>query len=44
MINENNPNKYIYTNDDNYEYNEKINLLKQIVNQAAKLNIEVNKL
>jgi hypothetical protein len=41
IINENTTNRYVFTNDDNYEMNERIDVLKQIVDNAAKLNIEV---
>jgi hypothetical protein len=41
MINENASNRYLYTNDDNYELKERIEVLKQLVDNAAKLNLEV---
>jgi hypothetical protein len=41
MMQENTSNRYIFSNDDNYEYNERINLLRQIVDKAPKLNLEV---
>ncbi len=41
MINENTTNRYVFTNDDNYETNERINILKHVVDKAARLNLEV---
>jgi hypothetical protein len=41
IMQENTSNRNIFTNDDNYELNERINILKQLVNKAPKLNLEV---
>ncbi len=41
ILQENTSNRHILSNDDNYEYNERINLLRQIVDKAPKLNLEV---
>lgn len=38
---ENTYTRNIFTNEDNYETNERINILKQIINKAPKLNLEV---
>ena len=40
IIQENTTNRNIFTNDDNYEINERIRILKQIVDKAPKLNLE----
>ena len=41
MMQENTSNRNVLNTDDIYEYNERINLLRQIVDKAPKLNLEV---